>query len=115
VNLFLLAKRGQTLGQYVVGLTIVSESSGPVGAIHSLLYLLAFHPLLFHPIIAGFWGLFGYVGFTLGDSRLTFMVGVALALLCFVSPLVSFFFAVTDSYRRGLHDRIAGVRLVRVE
>ena len=81
----------------------------------SLLYLLAFHPLLFHPIIAGFWGLFGYVGFTLADSRPAFILGVALALLCFLAPIVSLLFALTDSNRRGLHDRIAGVRLVRVE
>jgi uncharacterized RDD family membrane protein YckC len=114
LNVVLSAKRGQSLGQYVIGLQVVREEGRDAGFLRLLAYLLALHPLLFHPLLAGFWLLFAYVSISLSESTIVFLAALAMALLCLLGPLANLLVALSDPQRRGLHDRIAGTKVVRV-
>lgn len=114
VNLFFAMRRAQTGGQYVAGLGIVTEKEAVPGAGRLLLYWLALHPLLYHPLLAGFWGLFTYTTLSLSESNVLFFFGGTLTLLCLLAPLANLFFAVVDPAHRTIHDRLAGMKVVRV-
>jgi uncharacterized RDD family membrane protein YckC len=111
VNLGLALKRDQTLGQFVMGMRATTEDSGRPGPARLLAYWLALHPLLFHPIFAGFWLL---VGFYAIDGGVLLVVCIALALLCIAAPVAALVFALLDPEHRALHDRLAGMRVVQV-
>jgi uncharacterized RDD family membrane protein YckC len=114
-NLLLAAKRGQTVGQYVLGLGVVTSEEGDPTARRLLTYWLALHPLLFHPFFAGLWVLFGFMsGLSLSQNEALLVLFLAVALLCVVAPLAGLLFALADPQHRAIHDRIAGVKVVRV-
>ena len=115
LNLLLDLRRGQSIGQYMLGLRVARGDGGEPGTARHLLHWLALHPLLFHPLLAGFWLLFAYVSISLSGSELLFVGSVTVALLCLLAPLACFFFALRDSQRRGLHDWIAGTKVVSIE
>jgi uncharacterized RDD family membrane protein YckC len=112
-SLAMTLKRSQTIGQYIFGLAIVEDSGDRPGLGRLFIYWLGLHPLLFHPLLAGFWLLFAYAGIAISESEVVFIGAVGLAFLCLVAPLVGLLFLVTDPQRRGLHDRLAGLRVVR--
>ena len=110
-NLALTSKRGQTVGQYVMGLRLASADGAPLTVKRLATYWLALHPLLFHPMLAGFWLLFAWVAISISENDLLLILGLALAILCLLAPLASLAFAAFDRQHRGVHDRLAGVRV----
>jgi uncharacterized RDD family membrane protein YckC len=104
-----------TPGQYVMGLRLQTEDASPPGRGRLLLYWLALHPLVFHPLFAGVWFLLAYVGISLAESDALFVLGTALGLLCLVTPLVGLVFMLSDPQRRTIHDRLVGMRVQRLQ
>jgi uncharacterized RDD family membrane protein YckC len=115
LNLYFEARRGQSLGKYVLGLQVVGQDGRPAAMPRHLLRWLALHPLLFHPLSAGFFGLFTLASISFSSSDALYFFGLAATLLCFLAPLAGFAFALGDPQRRGLHDWIAGTKVVRLE
>lgn len=113
-NVGLVTLRGFTVGQYVMGLRTVRESGEPVSPGKVALYWLALHPLLFHPLLALPWGLFATLGVTLAGSSLLFVLALAMVFLCLVTPLVNLLYAFLDPGHRGIHDRLARIRVVQI-
>ncbi|HLF08286.1 MAG TPA: RDD family protein [Dehalococcoidia bacterium] len=105
-------KRGQTPGQYVTGLRVVSEDGSAPSLQRLAAYWLALHPLFFHPMFGAGWVLLAWAALL---SEAAFVVSLALALLCFVAPLAGLIFALVDPQRRAIHDRLAGLKVVRLE
>ncbi len=114
LNLLLLRFRSQTLGQYVLGLSVVREDGDPAKIRQLCLYFAALHPLGFHPIFAILWALVAWESVVLATSTVLFIAALVLALLCIFGPLANLFFAAVDGRRRGVHDRLAGLVLVRL-
>jgi len=114
LNLALLVRRGQSIGQYVIGLRIAGEDSGEPGVTRLALYLLALHPLVFHPVLALFWGLLAFVALSLTSSHVLVLGSLAVALLCLAAPIIALVTAAADG-GRALHDRVAGTKVVRLE
>ena len=108
-------KRGQTVGQYVAGLRVRNEDGSAPEAGRLLLYWLALHPLLYHPLFCGIWFLVAYVGISLADSNVLFVLGAAMGLLSLVAPLAGFVFMLSDPERRTIHDRLTGIRVQRLK
>jgi uncharacterized RDD family membrane protein YckC len=111
----LLKRRGQTIGQYLFGLRVEREdrgqpTSGQLGA-----YLTALHPLVFHPGFAGLWGLLAYESVVIVTSSVMLYFSLTMVFLCLVAPVASLLFAAADRQRRGVHDRIAGLRVTMLE
>lgn len=115
LNLLLTARRGQTVGQYMFGLRLQREEGGEPGLARLLLYWLALHPLLYHPMLAGFWVLLAYVSIALSHAMAVAVACTAIGLLSLLAPLASLVMAAGDPERRGIHDRIAGMTVTRVE
>lgn len=113
-NVLLMATRGHTVGQYVIGLRTVSETGERLDPARTALYWLALHPLLFHPLLALPWGLFAVLGVTIAGSEWLFVFALAMAFLCLVTPVVSLIFVATDARRRGIHDRLVRVKVVQL-
>ena len=114
-GLFFDWKRGQSLGKYMLGLRVVRSDGRPAGFSRHLAHWLALHPLLFHPVVAGFWALFTWASVSFTENTAVYLCGLAATLLCFLAPLVNFAFALGDPQRRGVHDLIAGTKVVRIE
>ena len=114
LNLLLLRFRSQSLGQYVLGLRIVREDGNPARIRQLCVYFAALHPLGFHPIFAGLWALVAWESVVLATSTVLFLAAIALALLCLAGPVASLVFAALDGRRRGVHDRLAGLVMVRL-
>jgi uncharacterized RDD family membrane protein YckC len=104
--------RGQTLGQYVAGLHVVTEDGSKPGAGRLTAYWLALHPLAFHPMFGAAWLLLALASLL---SELVVVVSLAMALLCFVAPVAALIFTIVDPQRRAIHDRLAGLKVVRLE
>ena len=113
-NLVLMSARGFTVGQYVLGLRATTEAGERAQPGRVALYWLAMHPLLFHPLMALPWGLFATLGVTIAGSEFLFVFAVAMAFLCLVLPFVGLIFMAVDPERRGLHDRLAGMKIVQL-
>ncbi len=113
-NVGLVSLRGHTVGQYIIGLRIVDETGARPEPGRVLLYWLALHPLLFHPLLALPWGLFAALGITIAGSGLLFVLSLAVVFLCLVTPLVSLIFIAIDPQRRGIHDRLARIKVVQL-
>jgi uncharacterized RDD family membrane protein YckC len=109
VNSVLILKRGQTLGQYIIGLRLESEAGDSLRPRRLLYYWLALHPLLFHPVFAALWLLLAYWNATM---EAILIPCTALAILCLAAPFASLIFALADPQNRAMHDRLAGVRVV---
>ena len=105
---------GHTVGHYVIGLRIVDENGRQPGARRMLNYLLSLHPLIFHPILAGPWLLIAFLGIALAENEIILVLALAMMLLCLLGPLACFVFSLIDSQRRALHDRVSGLRVVRL-
>lgn len=113
-NIALMSARGHTVGQYVMGLRTVGEAEVQMTPARVALYWLALHPLLFHPLLALPWALFAALGVTIANSPFLFVLALAMVLLCIVTPLVSLIYAFLDSQQRGIHDRLARVKVVQL-
>src|SRR5437868_1640121 len=114
-NLLLGVRRGQTVGQYVLGLRVLREDGRRPGPGRLILYWLALHPVLFHPLLTFFWGLLAYVSLSLSGSPTLVLGGLFVALLCLAGPIVALLSISGDGGRRGLHDRVAGVVVTKLE
>jgi uncharacterized RDD family membrane protein YckC len=114
-NVVLTSRKGFTVGQFVMGLSLTSADETPLTLKRLALYWVALHPLLFHPMLAGFWLLFAWVAISISESDVLLIVGLALAFVCILAPLASLFFALFDQQRRTVHDRLAGVRVCRLD
>ena len=110
----LLTRRGQTVGQYIVGLFIVRADGSNASAPQVLLYLLALHPLLFHPVLGLFWALAALTSISAVSNDLVLFALGAATILSIASPAIAFVSASADRGRRALHDRIAGTTVVRL-
>jgi uncharacterized RDD family membrane protein YckC len=115
VSLLLTWRRGQTVGQYVAGLRLAREDGADPGIGQLALYWLALHPLLFHPLLGGFWLLMAVVALSLQQHDAVLVLSLGIAILCLLAPIASLVFAMLDPERRAIHDRIAGIRVVRLE
>ena len=114
-NVALTSRRRHTVGQYVMGLRLRSADDAPLTPKRLATYWLALHPLLFHPMLAGFWLLFAWVAISISENDLLLVLGLGLAILCILAPLASLAFAIFDRQRRCVHDRLAGVRVAYVD
>jgi uncharacterized RDD family membrane protein YckC len=115
INLLLLARRGQSVGQYILGLRVASDDSSDPGPVQLLLYLLALNPLIFHPWLALFWATLAFVTLSITENNILVFGSMAIAILCVAAPLIAFVSAAGGGGRRALHDRIAGTKVVRLE
>lgn len=106
-------RRGQSPGQYVTGIEITRDDGGVVSSAQVIAYCLVLHPLVYHPILAGVWAYASYQS-VMHSSLILLLGGITMTVLCIAAPLVSLLFVLTDGRRRGIHDRIAGVRVVKV-
>jgi uncharacterized RDD family membrane protein YckC len=106
-------RRGQSLGQYLMGLEITRDEGGVPSNGQIVAYCLCLHPLLFHPIMAVIWAYATYQS-VLHSSLLLVIVGITMAMLCLLGPIASLAFAAVDGRRRGIHDRLAGMRVIKV-
>lgn len=113
-NVALVAARGHTVGQYVMGLRTVGESGNRPELSRVTLYWLVLHPLLYHPLLALPWALIAVLGITFAGSSLLFVVSLVVVLLCVVTPFLSLIFVAVDPRRRGIHDRLARIRVVQL-
>jgi len=111
-NIALACWRGQTAGQYITGLRVVSEDTRSVSARRTLLRWFALHPLLFHPLLIPVWALFAAIAVSLTLNQLVLGLTLGLVALCIVSPIAALTAAVLDGDRRTLHDRVAGTIVV---
>jgi uncharacterized RDD family membrane protein YckC len=114
-SVVLCLKRGQTLGQYVLGLTIVEEDGGPPRLRRLTAYWLYLHPLVFHPVISGVWLFLAWVLVAKTTNEVLVVIAGAMALLCFLLPVASLLFMLSDSQRRAIHDRLSGLRVQRMQ
>jgi uncharacterized RDD family membrane protein YckC len=106
-------KRGQSIGQYLMGIEITRDDAKVPGNAQILAYTLCLHPLLFHPIMAGLWAYAAYQSL-LQSSLVLLIAGIMMAFLSLFGPLASLAFVLTDKRRRGIHDRLAGMRVIKV-
>jgi uncharacterized RDD family membrane protein YckC len=114
-NLVLLARRGQTVGQYVAGLRVVRDDDGRPRMGQSLVYLLALHPLVFHPLLALSWCTLAFIAVSFFHSDTLLIGAIVIVVLSVLAPLVAIISISADGGRRAMHDRIAGLAVVRVE
>lgn len=114
LNVFLTAKRGYTIGQYVMGLRISDETGERPALRRAAAYWVALHPLIFHPIMALPWLLFALIGVTRAESQLVFVLALCVAFLCLAAPVAGLLFILVDPRRRAIHDRLAGLKVVRL-
>jgi uncharacterized RDD family membrane protein YckC len=114
-NVALLWWRAQTAGQYVAGIKVQREDSSAPTRRQLVAWWLMLHPLLFHPLLALLWFLDVIVVVSLTVSEAALVVGLFFVLLCLLAPLVALFAAVFDRQRRALHDRLAGIVVVRAD
>jgi uncharacterized RDD family membrane protein YckC len=114
VNLLLTLRRGQTVGQYLMGLGIVAEdgSQPRLGALAS--YWLSLHPLVFHPLMSLAWLFLVWLLLAKTTNDIAVIVAGAMALLCFVAPVAGLALMLVDRQRRALHDRLSGLRVQRL-
>jgi uncharacterized RDD family membrane protein YckC len=115
VALALLVKRGQTVGQYIMGLGVLRQDGGNPNLVQALLRLAALDPLAFHPVLGLFWAVAGFVALSKDTSGIAFMLCIGMAILSIVvAPLTALVTSAADGGRRGLHDRVSGLTVVRL-
>ena len=113
-TLALFWRQGQSVGQYLMGLEITRDDPGVPSNGQITAYAVLLHPLIFHPVIATLW-LYGvYQSIVLATSSVLLVAGLVMSALCILTPLASLVFAASDRRRRGLHDRLAGMRVIKV-
>jgi uncharacterized RDD family membrane protein YckC len=115
VNLLLLPRRGQTVGYYMTGLATVTSKGLLPSRPQVALRMIGLDPLAFHPVIGFLWLLAALISPSKDSSFTVFVIGIGMAILCLVSPVVAWLTCALDHGHRGLHDRIAGLTVVRLE
>lgn len=114
LNLFLLATRSQTGGQYVAGIRLTRNDGAAVSLPDAAAWWLCVNPLLFCWPIAGVAGYALLLPAALLASNAMLIIGIFVIIVSIVSPLAAFASALLDRDNRGLHDRIIGTRVVPV-
>lgn len=114
-NLALAFWRGQTAGQYITGLRVVSEGADSMSIGRTLIRWFALHPLLFHPLLIPVWTLFAAIAVSLTLNQFVLALTLGLVALCAVSPIATLAAVVFDKDRRALHDRVAGTIVIPTE
>lgn len=114
LNLLLGARRGQSVGHYVLGLQIVREDGSDAETSRHLLRLVGLNPLVFHPFLAVSWALLAFMALSIAGNATLLVFAGALCALSVVAPLVAVVAAALDRGRRALHDRIAGTVVIRL-
>jgi len=112
LNFVLMLQRGQTAGQYLMGLRVIDETGAKPSGRRLAAYWLGLHPLLFHPLLAHPWLLLAYL--TLEENEVLFVGALAFALLCLLAPVAALLFLLADPARRAVHDRLSGIQVVAV-
>jgi uncharacterized RDD family membrane protein YckC len=115
LTLLLLHRRGQSIGQYVMGLAVAREDGTLPGLATLIAYVMALHPLIFHPILAGFWAILAGVALSLTESDVLVFGSLAIAMLSCIAPVIALITGAAGRGRRALHDRIAGTVVVPLE
>ena len=113
-TMLFVSRKGATLGQYVMGLGILNAEDEAPRLKRVALYLVALHPLVFHPVLGGLWVLFGWLSVSLAENEVLFTLCLAIAFASLLGPFVNLAFILADPERRGIHDRLAGQRVVRL-
>jgi uncharacterized RDD family membrane protein YckC len=106
--------RGQSVGQYLMSIEITRDDGGVPSTGQIAAYTLLLHPLVFHPIVAALWMYVVYQSVILVESSILIVAAGVMATLCVLGPLTNLAFAAFDHRRRGVHDRLAGIRVVKV-
>jgi uncharacterized RDD family membrane protein YckC len=106
-------RRGQSIGQYLMGLEITRDDGGVPGNAQIAAFSLCLHPLLFNPIMAIIWAYAAYQSL-IQESLLFVIISITMAVLCVAAPFAGLAFAAADRRRRGIHDRLAGMRVIKV-
>lgn len=117
-NVGLTAWRGQTAGKYVVGIKVTGEAGERPSTIRVLVRWFGLHPLLFHPFLIVSWAILLFLGFSEVSgvlSQIVYVLAGALLVLCIIAPVVALVYAVFDSDRRALHDRLASTIVVHMD
>jgi uncharacterized RDD family membrane protein YckC len=112
-NLVLELWRGQTVGKYIVGITITRSDGGRLGWGGALWRLLLLNPLLFHPMLIIPWALLAVYALSVTLNVVVLVAIIALVLLSLLAPPVALIAILIDRQRRALHDRIAGTLVVQ--
>ena len=114
LNVPLLKARGQTGGQYVAGIRLVTLDATGVTMRQAVTWWFVLNPLLYSwpmgliaaiPLVALF---------ALLASTLSLFLFALVAFVCIAAPLVAFISGLLDPQNRALHDRIAGTIVVPV-
>lgn len=113
LNIALLVWRGQSAGQYVAGQQVVAEDAGSPTLPALLIRWFALNPLLFHPLLAGSWFVFGAIVFTLTLNLVALVVASTMFILCLVAGPLALVSALLSRRRRALHDMVSGTTVVR--
>jgi uncharacterized RDD family membrane protein YckC len=115
LNLFVLARRGQTGGQYVAGLRLVREDGNEPRLREATAWWFCFNPLLFSWPMTLIAGLPLVTVVSLLSSSLTIVVFGVVVTLCLACPIIALVSALIDRQNRALYDRVAGVIAVPSE
>lgn len=113
-NTVLMSARSHTVGQYVLGLRVVAEDGHRPRPGRVAVYWLALHPLLFHPLLVLPWVLFAFMGVAIAGSGTLFLMATVVVFLCLVAPLANLAFMLANRKRQGIHDKLAGLKVVRI-
>ncbi len=109
LNLGLLARRGQTGGQYVAGIRLRRDDGGAPSFATGVAWWFSGNPLLFSWPMAAVAGLPLSSVFFLVLGKYELFLALLVVALCLLAPLVALVSALFDSQNRALHDRVAGV------
>ncbi len=112
LNVALLLWRGQSPGQYVAGQEVVREDGGRPGLSAVFVRWFSLDPLLFHPLLAGSWFVFGAIVFTLTLNVVALVVAASMLTLCVVAGPLALVSALLSRRRRALHDMVSGTVVV---
>jgi hypothetical protein len=109
LNLFVLATRSQTGGQYVAGLRLRDAEGGAPSPRQAVAWWFCLNPLLFSWPMALTVGLPLAAVIALVLSRATVVLWGVLITACIVAPLIALVSALVDDRHRAMHDRLSGV------
>jgi hypothetical protein len=109
LNLFVLATRSQTGGQYVAGLRLRDVEGGAPSPRQAVAWWFCLNPLLFSWPMALTVGLPLAAVIALVLSRATVVLWGVLITACIVAPLIALVSALVDDRHRAMHDRLSGV------
>jgi len=115
LNLALLAWRGQTAGQYVLGHRVAAEDGSRPNVRSLVVRWFALNPLLFNLLLAPVWFVFGAIVFSLTLNVVAAVISIAMVALCIVAPPLALVSMLLSRRGRALHDLVSGTTVVRLE